>query len=179
MLHGRVVRPRGQGAYGDGTAPRVLSVDQRSIRGTGAQLVRYGDFLGVVAPNEYAAIQAAAQLKVKWEDPKSGEVKENGKLPLTAEQVGWLQSALHDVVNAPNGTAVEPFQSIAQAVSGKTGTEETGSDAQGTNAWFAAYTPSDAPKMANIVFVEKGSAGSKAAAPVSRRIIDAWYTLYP
>ncbi|HYI15282.1 MAG TPA: penicillin-binding protein 2 [Thermomicrobiales bacterium] len=110
---------------------------------------------------------------------QSGEVKENGKLPLTAEQVGWLQSALHDVVNAPNGTAVEPFQGIAQAVSGKTGTEETGTDAQGTNAWFAAYTPSDGAAMANIVFVEKGSAGSKAAAPVSRRIIDAWYTLNP
>ena len=30
---------------------------------------RKGDFLGVVAPNEYDAIQAAAQLKVKWADP--------------------------------------------------------------------------------------------------------------
>ena len=110
---------------------------------------------------------------------QSGEVKENGKLPLTAEQVGWLQAALHDVVNAANGTAVEPFQGIQQAVSGKTGTEETGANAQGTNAWFAAYTPSDDPKIANIVFVEKGSAGSKAAAPVSRTIIDAWYALNP
>ena len=110
---------------------------------------------------------------------QSGEVKEIGKLPLTAEQVGWLQSALHDVVNASNGTATEAFVGIQHPVSGKTGTEETGTDAQGTNAWFAAYTPSDDPKMANIVFVEKGSAGSKAAAPVSRRIIDAWYTLNP
>ena len=31
MLHGRVVRPRGQGAYGDGTSPKVLSVDESSI----------------------------------------------------------------------------------------------------------------------------------------------------
>jgi len=30
--------------------------------------VRRGDFLGVVAPHEYDAIQAAAQLKVKWAD---------------------------------------------------------------------------------------------------------------
>lgn len=110
---------------------------------------------------------------------QSGEVKENGKLPLSAEQIGWLQSALYDVVNASNGTAVEPFAGIQYAVSGKTGTEETGTEAQGTNAWFAAYTPSDAPRMANIVFVEKGVAGSKAAAPVSRKIIDAWYTIYP
>jgi penicillin-binding protein 2 len=110
---------------------------------------------------------------------QSGEVKENGKLPLSAEQISWLQDALYDVVNADNGTAVEPFVGVGHPVSGKTGTEETGTEAQGTNAWFASYTPSDDPKIANIVFVEKGVAGSKAAAPVSRDIIDAWYTLYP
>ena len=31
--------------------------------------MRKGDFLGVVAPKEYDAIQAAAQLKVTWADP--------------------------------------------------------------------------------------------------------------
>jgi CO/xanthine dehydrogenase Mo-binding subunit len=67
MLHGRVVRPRGQGAYGGGTAPAILSVDESSISHIpGAKVVRFGDFLGVVAPKEYDAIQAAAQLKVKW-----------------------------------------------------------------------------------------------------------------
>ena len=71
MLHGRMVRPRGQGAYGAGTAPKIVSVDESSIaKIPGAQIVRFGDsFLGVVAPVEYAAIQAAAQLKVKWADP--------------------------------------------------------------------------------------------------------------
>jgi nicotinate dehydrogenase subunit B len=69
MLHGRVVRPRGQGAYGEGTAPTILSVDASSIKGTGAEIVRYKNFLGVVAKSEYAAIQAAAQLKVTWSDP--------------------------------------------------------------------------------------------------------------
>ena len=70
MMHGRVVRPRGQGAYGDGTAPKIVSVDESSIKTIpGAQVVRFGNFLGVVAETEYAAIQAAAQLKVKWADP--------------------------------------------------------------------------------------------------------------
>jgi CO/xanthine dehydrogenase Mo-binding subunit len=68
MLHGRVVRPRGQGAYPSG-AP-VLSVDESSIRHLpGVKVVRKGDFVGVVASREYDAIQAAAQLKVKWADP--------------------------------------------------------------------------------------------------------------
>jgi CO/xanthine dehydrogenase Mo-binding subunit len=67
MLHGRLVRPRGQGAYGDGTAPTIVSVDASSIAHiVGAKVLQRGNFLGVVAPREYDAIQAAAQLKVKW-----------------------------------------------------------------------------------------------------------------
>jgi nicotinate dehydrogenase subunit B len=69
MLHGRVVRPRGQGGYGDGTAPKVLSVDEGSIKHIkGARVVRFNNFVGVVADTEYAAIQAGAQLKVKYAD---------------------------------------------------------------------------------------------------------------
>jgi CO/xanthine dehydrogenase Mo-binding subunit len=67
MLHGRIVRPRGQGAYGAGTSPAVLSVDESSIsKIPGARVVRKNNFLGVVAPSEWAAIQGAAQLKVQW-----------------------------------------------------------------------------------------------------------------
>jgi CO/xanthine dehydrogenase Mo-binding subunit len=70
MLHGRIVRPLGQGAYGDGTANGILSVDESSIRGLGdARVVRRGDFLGVVASREYDAIQAATSLKVVYAEP--------------------------------------------------------------------------------------------------------------
>jgi len=68
MLHGRVVRPRGQSAWGF-IAP-IISIDESSIGHIpNVQIVRKGDFLGVVAPKEYDAIQAAAQLRVKWADP--------------------------------------------------------------------------------------------------------------
>ena len=51
MLHGRIVRPRGQGAYGDGTNPVPLSVDASSIKNIpNVQIVHVGNFLGVVAP---------------------------------------------------------------------------------------------------------------------------------
>ncbi len=67
MLHGRIVRPRGQGAYGDGTNPKVLSVDPTSVAHIqGVKVLQKGNFVGVVAPKEWDAIQAAAQLKVKW-----------------------------------------------------------------------------------------------------------------
>jgi penicillin-binding protein 2 len=109
----------------------------------------------------------------------SGEVKEIGRLPVNDEQLRWIQSALYDVVNAPNGTAVEPFIGVGRPVSGKTGTEQTGERAENTNAWFAAYTPSDAPKITVTTMVQGGEAGSRVAAPIARRIIDAWYQINP
>ena len=70
MLHGRVVRPRGQRAYGVGA--RVISIDDSSIRGiAGARVLRKGDFVGVVAPNEWDAVRAARDLKVVWDDAPS------------------------------------------------------------------------------------------------------------
>src|SRR5262245_14561178 len=66
MLHGRVVRPRGQSAYGSGA--KVLSVDESSIQTIpGARVVRRGDFIGVVAEREWDAVRAAQQLKVTWD----------------------------------------------------------------------------------------------------------------
>ena len=67
MLHGRSVRPRGQGGAYDGVNPQVLSVDPKSIAHIpNAQVVQIGNFVGVVAKAEFDAIQAAAQLKVTW-----------------------------------------------------------------------------------------------------------------
>ncbi len=66
MLHGRVVRPRGQGAYGAGA--KVLALDESSIRGIpGARVLRRGDFIGVVAQSEWDAVRAAQQLKITWD----------------------------------------------------------------------------------------------------------------
>ena len=70
MLHGRVVRPRGQRAYGVGA--KVLAVDESSIASiAGARVLRKGDFLGVVSPNEWDAVRAARELTVTWDDAPS------------------------------------------------------------------------------------------------------------
>jgi nicotinate dehydrogenase subunit B len=61
MLHGRMIRPPAIGAT-------LQSVDESSISGIAGvvKLVREGNFLGVVAENEWAAIKAAKQLKATW-----------------------------------------------------------------------------------------------------------------
>jgi CO/xanthine dehydrogenase Mo-binding subunit len=64
MLHGRVVRPPVVNS-------RPASIDQSSIGEVPGvvQIVQKGNFVGVVAQTEWAAIRAARALKVTWSDP--------------------------------------------------------------------------------------------------------------
>ncbi|MDT8398113.1 MAG: molybdopterin cofactor-binding domain-containing protein [Pseudomonadales bacterium] len=65
MLHARIVRPRGQGAYKDGV--QVISIDDSSIASIpAARVVRQENFVAVVAENEWDAVRAAQTLKVQW-----------------------------------------------------------------------------------------------------------------
>ncbi len=87
MLHGRVVRPRGQGAYADGA--RVISIDESSIGHIpGVEVVRRGDFIGVVAEDEWHAVRAARELRVTWEESVS--------LPGTAGIFARMRAAATD-----------------------------------------------------------------------------------
>lgn len=60
MLHARVIRPTAIGAA-------LAEVDEASIANIpGARVVRIQNFLAVVAPNEWNAVRAARQLRVRW-----------------------------------------------------------------------------------------------------------------
>jgi peptidoglycan glycosyltransferase len=56
--------------------------------------------------------------------------------------------------------------------SGKTGTAETGNGAGANTTWFIAWAPSDHPKIAMAVFVDRsGGYGATVAAPIARDIL--------
>jgi CO/xanthine dehydrogenase Mo-binding subunit len=60
MLHGRVIRPPAIGS-------QLVSMDESSVRAIpDVRIVRMGNFLGVVAPDEWAAVRAARELKATW-----------------------------------------------------------------------------------------------------------------
>jgi nicotinate dehydrogenase subunit B len=61
MLHARVIRPDHHGA-------RVASIDESAARQVNGfvQTVRKGDFVAVVAHNEWAAVKAARAMQVNW-----------------------------------------------------------------------------------------------------------------
>jgi CO/xanthine dehydrogenase Mo-binding subunit len=102
MLHGRVVRPRGQRAYGSGA--KVASLDANSIAHIpGARVVRRGEFVGVVAEREWDAIRAAKDLKIAWQDPPP--LPDQSHLPSVLRDAQSTDTVVVNVGNVDAGFA--------------------------------------------------------------------------
>ena len=54
-------------------------------------------------------------------------------------------------------------------VAGKTGTATIATGR--SHAWFVAFAPADAPRVAVAIVVENGGYGGVAAAPIARRVL--------
>ena len=121
MVHGRVVRPRGQGVYSAGA--KVASLDERSISGIpGARVLRKGDFVGVVAPREWDAVRAAQQLKITWDLPATlpgsgAALYEAMRAEKTTDRVvlerGDVSAGFSSAAHVAAGTYHAPYQAHA------------------------------------------------------------------
>jgi len=120
MLHGRIVRPRGQGAYADGA--KVVTVDEASIRDIpGVRIVRRRDFVGVVSVTEWDAVRAARQLKVAWELPASlpgdGRLHDRMRAATTTDTTiserGDVAASLGRAAHVVSATYRGPYQAHA------------------------------------------------------------------
>jgi len=104
--------------------------------------------------------------------------------PLNVQAVvDGMVAAMH----SPTGSARAVGQGASYLIAGKTGTAQrvsrTGDTAvdqstlsanQRNQALFVAFAPADAPTIAVVIVVEAGGSGSRAAAPIARRIFDHW-----
>ncbi|GAP20960.1 penicillin-binding protein 2 [Leptolinea tardivitalis] len=133
--------------------------------------------------------------KMRWDitvDPKirvfdennipTGEMKTVAPWTIKLAKEGMEQAVI-------NGTATKEFAGDeALKVAGKTGTAEYCDNiAQAANlcqpenwpshAWFMSYAPYDDPEIAVMAFVYNGGEGASVAAPIARRIIDAYFEL--
>ncbi|MGE5557849.1 MAG: penicillin-binding protein 2 [Bacillota bacterium] len=83
-----------------------------------------------------------------------------------------LEKGLKGVVSQ-GGTAGWAFYGVPYQVAGKTGTAQnsTGQD----HGWFAGYAGNGASRIVVVVMAESGGSGSAGAAPVARRIMDAFF----
>ncbi|GAB4277267.1 MAG: penicillin-binding protein 2 [Deferrisomatales bacterium] len=114
---------------------------------------------------------------------------ETRRLPFRRVHLDRVRDALEEVVSGPHGTG-KRARIDGYPVAGKTGTaqvvklpterslpEEQIPWEHRDHALFLCYAPADEPEIAVAVVVEHGGHGGAAAAPVARRVIEAYREL--
>jgi penicillin-binding protein 2 len=99
----------------------------------------------------------------------------------------WVRVIDGMVGAATYGTARASGKGADYSIAGKTGTAQVFTVAQNAkynektvderlrdHAWFIAFAPVDAPRIAVAVLVENGGFGASAAAPIARKVMDAY-----
>jgi penicillin-binding protein 2 len=100
----------------------------------------------------------------------------------------FVSDAMVGVTSEPRGTARAQMVGAEYKVAGKTGTaqvigiaqdqkyrEEDIDERQRDHGLFVAFAPAEAPRIALGIVVENGGGGSRAAAPVARKVFDAFF----
>jgi cell division protein FtsI/penicillin-binding protein 2 len=105
--------------------------------------------------------------------------------PQVIRQVAVTQAALAAVragmakVTDPGGTAYG-LAIDGLKFSGKTGTAETGGGSGPNTTWFVAWAPTNRPKLALAVCVDRsGGDGASVAAPIARQILVKYFNKKP
>jgi penicillin-binding protein 2 len=95
-------------------------------------------------------------------------------VPVTQEALQEVRSGMAQVTQ-PWGTAYG-LEIPGLPFSGKTGTAETEGGHGANTTWFVAWAPSDHPKIALAVYMEKsGGYGANVAAPIAQHIIAEYF----
>ncbi len=101
--------------------------------------------------------------------------------PQTAE---FVREALWGVVNSPGGTGgrariagfdVAGKTGTAQVVQRKEGKSSPSSPELQDHAWFVCFAPAGRPEITVAALMEHGGHGGSAAAPVARKVLEAYY----
>lgn len=104
------------------------------------------------------------------------EPEVRGELPVSEQNLQIIQDAMVSVIANRRGTAYREFINFRIPLAGKTGTaQDTPRD---PHAWFAGYTFAenpDRPDIAAAVVVENSGDGSEFAAPIFRRVMEAYF----
>jgi penicillin-binding protein 2 len=108
---------------------------------------------------------------------------ESRKLPISSSTMEVVRDSLRLAVTAGTGRAATGGKFT---VSGKTGTAQVYKHSAGIDsdklpkeerdhAWFVGYAPADEPQIAFAVILEHGGHGGRTAAPVVRKVLEAYF----
>jgi len=130
---------------------------------------------------------------VRWDittDPVINVYDDNETTGETKTIEPWVVELANEAMRlvVTNGTADGEFANDQNASAGKTGTAEYCDDVAQekglckfglwpSHAWYVGYAPWDNPEIAVIAFVYNGTEGSTVAAPIVRKVMDAYFEL--
>jgi penicillin-binding protein 2 len=137
----------------------------------------------IAKPRLVSAIRAAGSTTVTTRPPIMMTPIDIG----TDEQWSVVHDGMLGAVYGPGGTAYAVGVGSKYKIAGKTGTAQVIAIKQNEkyhakdvaernrdHAWFIAFAPADDPKIAISVLVENGGFGATAAAPIARKVLDAY-----
>ena len=157
-----------------------MAIGQGDLLVTPLQMAR----LVAAVANDGQLVRPHLVLKAQviGEDPSYVMQPSGRSLGIRPEVLQAVQDGMCGVpIDRNLGTAEYVFgssSSLGQAdftLCGKTGTAQTGGETSPPQAWFVAYTPAEDPQIAIVVMVENSREGSEVAAPIVRRILEAYY----
>ncbi len=167
------------------TAWKRATYDEPWVPGDSVNLAVGQGFL-LTTPLQIARMMAAVandgvvlrpQIVYRIGDEVILQREEIGRLPLNDEHLAQVQEGLLGAGTLPYGTAYRAMQGLPFEVAGKTGTAETGET--DLHAWFVGYAPADAPEIVIVVMIEHGGEGPTVAAPLFRKLIEAYFGIEP
>jgi penicillin-binding protein 2 len=104
------------------------------------------------------------------------ENEKAGQLGISQQTLDLVRTGMAQVTSDPTGTAYGTFKGFPISVAGKTGTAQK--LPEDDYALFMGYAPADAngvPQIAVVAIIEQGGHGSSVAAPVVRRVMEAYF----
>ena len=119
----------------------------------------------VMKPYLTDRVETVAGQKVKTFNPVSlGNI-------MTAGETDYLKKLMRAVVTDGTGSA---FRDAPYEAAGKTGSAEVEKSAE-PHSWFVGFAPADKPEVVIAVIAEQAGSGGAVAAPIARKVLDAWY----
>jgi penicillin-binding protein 2 len=135
-------------------------------------------------PRLLIGVENGVTREVAWSEPELVPSVEDP----APDHWDFVRDAMVGVTAEAGGTARGAMQGTTYKVAGKTGTAQVftvGQDEKYREAevderlrdhgLFVAYAPAEAPRIALAVVVENGGGGARAAAPVARKVFDAYF----
>ncbi len=170
----------------------ILGIGQGYFLTTPLQLAHYTAMLAArglnFRPRLVTGIRNSRTGRIHWKRP----VLQGNLTQISAASWTVIVKAMIGVTTKPRGTAYYQLRDSTYPIAGKTGTAQLVSEqakgasneesykVKGTleklrdDAWFIAFAPADNPRIAVAVLDEHAGWGSTGAAPIARKVMDAY-----